>query len=80
MTRYSPLAGTENALVLPCIISAFVITLVSSIYAVPLSWIPRVCVLSGDRKAVLYVDLIITSAKSVLYTATKMNKNEFLVN
>lgn len=73
MTRYSPLAGTENASVFPCIISAFVITLVSSIYAVPLSWIPRVCVLSGDRKAVLYVDLIITSAKSVLYTLITKN-------
>ena len=46
--------------------SEFVITLVSSIYAVPLSWIPRVCVLSGDRRAVLYVDLIIASAKLVL--------------
>ena len=45
--------------------SEFVITLVSSIYAVPLSWIPRVCVLSGDRRAVLYVDLIIASAKLV---------------
>ena len=61
-------------------ISLLVITLLSSKYAVPLLWIPRVCVLSGDRKAVLYVDLIITSAKSVLYTATKMNKNEFLMN
>ena len=59
-TNTLPVAIREDAFLF---ISEFVITLVSSIYAVPLLWIPRVCVLSGDRRAVLYVDLIIASAK-----------------
>ena len=56
--------------------SEFVITLVSSIYAVPLSWIPRVCVLSGDRRAVLYVDLIIASAKLLFSIITELSEKQ----
>nr|DAH64157.1 MAG TPA: hypothetical protein [Caudoviricetes sp.] len=47
--------------------SAFVITLLSSTYAVPLSWIPRVCVFAGERRDVLYVDCTMTSPK-LLFT------------
>ena len=43
--------------------SAFVITLSLSRYAVPLSWIPRVCVFAGERRDVLYVDCAMTSPK-----------------
>lgn len=43
--------------------SEFVITLSLSRYAVPLSWIPRVCVFAGEHRDVLYVDCTMTSPK-----------------
>ena len=59
---FSP-TGTFNIVTIPDCKSAFVITLSLSRYAVPLSWIPRVCVFAGERRDVLYVDCAMTSPK-----------------